>query len=159
MGHKLSDFSQNTARRILAQMQAEDAAKLRPLIVEHGNGFRQPVSPDPRTFDPRKPTLLRQKTKGPNKLETAFAAVLRAENPGVQIREQAVTWQIGNGVRYTPDIMIVEPGRLEAYETKGGLFRDDAKVKIKVAASIWPQITFFLVWRKAGVWHRQRILA
>jgi hypothetical protein len=148
MGHKLTDFSQNTARRILAQMQAEDAGKLRPI--------RQP---EPVVQKPKPPQLLRQNTRGPNKLEAAFAAVLRAENPGVQIREQAVTLQIGNGVRYSPDMMILEPGRLEAFETKGGLFRDDAKVKIKIAASIWPQITFWLVWRKAGVWHRQRILA
>ena len=41
MGHKLSDFSDKTARRILAQMQAEDAGKLRPI--------RQPTFQNERT--------------------------------------------------------------------------------------------------------------
>ena len=149
MGTDLKNCNPALARRILAQMQAEDAGKLRPLT---------PIGLMPAPVQ-KPPQLLRQKSKGPNKLEAAFAAVLRAENPGVQIREQAVTILLANNCRYTPDMMIVEPGRLEAYETKGGLFRDDAKVKIKIAASIWPQITFWLVWRKSGVWHRQRILA
>ena len=147
MGTDLKNCNPALARRILAQMQAEDAGKLRPI---------QP--PAPLAQKPKAPQLLRQKAKGPNKLEAAFAAVLRAENPGVQIREQAVTLLLANNCRYTPDMMIVEPGRLEAYETKGHM-RDDASVKLKVAASVWPQITFWLVWRKAGVWHRQRILA
>jgi hypothetical protein len=153
MGHKLTDFSQNTARRILAQMQAEDAGRLKPWKPS------APMpTPEPASKSKTSATLLRQNTKGPNKLEAAFAAVLRAENPGVQIREQAVTLLLANGVRYTPDMMILEPGRQEAWETKGHM-RDDAACKLKIAASIWPQITFWLVWRKAGVWHRQRILA
>jgi hypothetical protein len=147
MGTDLIKCNPALARRILAQMQAEDAGKLRPI--------RQP---EPVVQKPKAPQLLRQNKKGPNKLEAAFAAVLRAENPGVQIREQAVTLLLANGVRYTPDMFIMELGRLEAFETKGHM-RDDAAVKIKIAAAIWPQITFWLVWRKAGVWHRQRILA
>ena len=164
MATDLTKCNPALARRILAQMQAEDAKRdaakgiLTPEMIIAGacksmsESYRKATAPKP-------PTLIRQNTKGPNKLEAAFAAVLRAENPGVQIREQAVTLQIGNGVRYTPDMMIIEPGRLEAFETKAGLFRDDAKVKLKIAASVWPQITFTLVWRKAGAWHRQRILA
>ena len=57
MAYKLKEFSDKTARRILAQMQAEDAGKLKPIVVEHGNGFRQPVPPDPRTFDPTVPSI------------------------------------------------------------------------------------------------------
>ena len=101
--------------------------------------------------------MVSQKTKGPNKLEAAFAAILRAENPGIRIREQSVTLLIANGCRYTPDIFAVVAGQMTAWETKGFL-REDAAVKIKVAAKEWPEITFFLIWRRAGVWNRQRIL-
>ncbi len=135
------------ARRILAQMQSEDAGKLRPIR-----------EPEPVAQKPKTATLLRQKSKSPNKLEAAFAAVLRAENPGVQIREQAVTLLICNGVRYTPDMFAVVDGQMKAWETKGQM-RDDAACKLKFAAKEWPEIEFTLVWRKAGVWHRQRILA
>ena len=57
MATDLTKCNPALARRILAQMQAEDAGKLRPLVVEHGNGFRQPVQPDPRTFDPTVPSI------------------------------------------------------------------------------------------------------
>lgn len=147
MGTDLTKCNQALARRILAQMQAEDAGKLRPI--------RQP---EPAVQKPKPPQLLRQNTKGPNKLEAAFAAVLRAENPGVQIREQAVTLVLCNGVRYTPDMFAVVDGKMKAWETKG-FMREDAGQKLKFAAKEWPEIEFTLVWRKAGVWHRQRILA
>mgnify|MGYP001454520770 CR=1 FL=1 len=37
--------------------------------------------------------------------------------------------------------------------------RDDAAVKLKVAAAQFPAWAFWLVWRKAGAWQQQRILA
>ena len=104
-------------------------------------------------------TTLRQRTKGPNKLEAAFAAYLRGYNPGAVIHEQAVTLLVANGVRYTPDIF--SPGTLSFYETKG-FMRDDAAVKIKVAAGVHPWATFYLVTKikasKGGGWNIQRIL-
>jgi hypothetical protein len=147
MATKIQNCNPALARRILAQMQAEDAGKLRPI--------RQP---EPAVQKPKPPQLLRQNTRGPNKLEAAFAAVLRAENPGVQIREQAVTLVLCNGVRFTLDMFAFVNGQMKAWETKG-FMRDDAAVKLKFAAKEWPEIEFILVWRKAGVWHRQRILA
>ena len=164
MGTDLKNCNPSLARRILAQMQAEDAGKLKPVYSTKWDGYvGPPCQPNPfRVLPPiqkiKPTTLLRQKTKGPNNLETAFAAVLRAENPGVQIREQAVTLVLCNGVRYTPDMFAFVDGRPKAWETKGFL-RDDAGQKLKFAAKEWPEIEFTLVWRKAGVWHRQRILA
>ena len=46
---------------------------------------------------------LRQSSKGPNKTEAAFAAYLRAQDPGNVVLEQAVTLVLANGLRYTPD--------------------------------------------------------
>ncbi len=105
---------------------------------------------------------LRQSSKGPNKTEAAFAAHLRAKYPTITIHEQAVTLMLANGVRFTPDMFAWDPdGRGPvAWETKGHM-RDDAAVKIKVAAAVYPAITFFLVTRRGrtcGGWDIQRIL-
>lgn len=98
---------------------------------------------------------MRQNTKGPNKLEQAFGAWLRAKYQAVH--EQSVTLLLANGVRYTPDFVVYQGGVM-AFETKG-FMRDDAAVKIKVAASVYPWIKFWLV-KKNGrtAWSMQEIL-
>lgn len=85
---------------------------------------------------------LRQKT-GPklNKTEVAFYEWLQAKY-GDSVRAQSITLLIANGCRYTPDFISLKLGM--AWETKGFL-RDDAAVKIKVAASAYPELKFFLV--------------
>lgn len=100
---------------------------------------------------------LRQKTgEKLNKTETAFLEWLRARFPKESIRAQAVTLVLGNGVRYTPDFTSLKDGL--AWETKG-FMRDDAAVKIKIAASLYPEIRFHLVTkRKGGDWDIQVIL-
>lgn len=124
---------------------------------------------DAETYPVSAPAIVRQRIKGPNKLERDFGAWLRERSPIVH--EQAVTLLIANGVRYTPDFVVglhpfyegcnKTPAYLRAYETKG-FMRDDANVKIKVAASVYPWIEFWLVKRapKGSVdpWIMQRIL-
>jgi hypothetical protein len=92
-----------------------------------------------------------------NKTEAAFLAYLRGL--GVQnIAIQAVTFKIGDDCRYTPDFISVNEGRIEAWEVKG-FFRDDAKVKIKVAARMFRWVCFVLVFReKGGGWTMKRVL-
>ncbi len=105
---------------------------------------------------------LRQSAKGPNKTEAAFAAYLRAANCSQGDRpmfEQAVTLKLGNGVRYTPDIFCPLPEPV-FYEVKG-FMRDDAAVKIKVAAGLHTWARFYLATRKgktATGWDIQHIL-
>lgn len=114
------------------------------------------------TGEPR----LRQKS-GPklNKTETAWRDYLRTQHPTDTIHEQGITLQLGNGVRYTPDFIVICPAGLAtegvcvaAYEVKG-FMRDDAAVKLKVAASLYPWIAFTLVSRKGGTWNTQEIRA
>lgn len=90
---------------------------------------------------------LRQDTKGPNKTEAAFYAWLEAATSD-QVFPHAITFLLANGVRYTPDaIRFTKEGRVVAYEVKGHM-RDDAAVKIKVAASRFPKIIFRLATKK-----------
>jgi len=87
-----------------------------------------------------------------NKLESAWLAVLRADITLAWVGVHALTFKIGDDCRYTPDFIALNlDGELIAYETKG-FMRDDARVKLKVAARMFPFVGFVLVERKAGAW-------
>lgn len=98
------------------------------------------------------------KGDGMNKLERSFLDHLKRDYVG-EHRAHAITLKIGNGCRYTPDFVTFQAdGRLEAWEVKGGFFRDDAKVKIKVAAQQFPTIQFHLVTKgKHGTFEIHRV--
>lgn len=99
---------------------------------------------------------LRQQTAPKlNKTEAAFLEWLHQHYDPAAIRAQAITLLIGNGVRYTPDFTNLREGI--AWEVKG-FMRDDASVKIKVAASAYPELRFFLASRKGGAWEIQSVL-
>lgn len=104
---------------------------------------------------------LRQDTKGPNKTEAAFELYLSNYYPDADIKREGVTLKLGNGVRYTPDFFVRQKsGLIQIYETKG-FMRDDAAVKIKVAASAFPFWNFFLVRahdRRLAGWNVQAIM-
>ena len=111
---------------------------------------------------PQKPTAkarLRQKAgDGLNKTERAFLGHLKRQDCGARVYSQAITLKLANGVRYTPDFIVVDEWRLTAYEVKG-FMRDDAAVKLKVAATAYPWISFHLVTkRKGGGWDIQAVL-
>jgi hypothetical protein len=85
---------------------------------------------------------------GQNKLEARFAhyletllnmgAIKRYDFESIKFRLAKKTW-------YTPDFCVVRSdGRIGCYETKG-FWRDDARVKIKVAAEKYPHIAFIAV--------------
>ena len=103
---------------------------------------------------------LRQSKKGLNKTEQAWVDHLRATLPDYRHYAQCITLLLANGCRYTPDTMSVcnLTGKWSACEVKGHM-RDDAAVKLKVAATFYPHITFRLVTRtKSGDWETQYIL-
>jgi predicted nuclease of restriction endonuclease-like RecB superfamily len=102
---------------------------------------------------------LRQQTgDGLNKTERAFLEHLKRIYDRSPIYSQDVTLRIGNGTRYTPDFMVDLPGGAVFFETKG-FMRDDAAVKIKVAARMYPLFRFHLVTKgKKGTWDIQHIL-
>lgn len=112
-------------------------------------------TPHPRTvaIEQAEPKLsLRQNRSGMNKTEARFADWLRSKNPTAHIHRE-VSLPLANGVRYKVDFLCARPGEypnkdtsctVTGYEVKG-FMRDDAAVKLKVAAQAYPWITFFLV--------------
>lgn len=65
-------------------------------------------------------------------------------------RYEAITLRLAERTTYTPDFLVLKPdGAVELYEVKGGFIREDANVKLKVAAAQYPWFRFLLV-RAAG---------
>lgn len=73
-----------------------------------------------------------------NKTEARYADVLRFRADVAWHRYEGITLKLGPDARYTPDffLMLVD-GTLECHETKG-FRRDDAMVKLRVAAGMFP---------------------
>ena len=106
------------------------------------------------------PKMLRQSSKPKlNKTEADYGRRLRMAHPEAWVTEQAVTFRIGNGVRYTPDFTVFHPfgGGVDCHEVKGYM-RDDAAVKLKVAASEYPFVKWTLAWKSNHQWQTQVVL-
>ena len=49
------------------------------------------------------------------------------------------TFKLADDLRYTPDFVVMLPnGILEVHEVKGEFIREDAKIKLKMAAQVMP---------------------
>lgn len=94
-----------------------------------------------------------------NKTEQAYAWYLDGLKRAGDIliyQFGAITLRIGNDCRYTPDFFVVTKELIvELHEVKG-FMREDALVKLKAAAAIYPFI-FRLVHRVAGMWDIKEI--
>ncbi|MDR2695173.1 MAG: hypothetical protein LBC79_02175 [Deltaproteobacteria bacterium] len=97
-----------------------------------------------------------------NKLEARYAGYLegqRREGLIVFWRYEAVKFRLADRTWYTPDFYIMRTdGSIEIHETKGWM-EDDANVKIKATADIFPEFWFVLVKWERGDWRYKRYRA
>ena len=98
------------------------------------------------------------KKRGPNKLEQDWIDSLRYGSQPTWLGYEAITLKLAHDCRYTPDVAWQRDGLLYFDEVKG-FFRDDAKVKLKVAARLFPWATFRLITRVKGDWRVEIIQA
>ena len=86
-----------------------------------------------------------------NRTEAAYALALELRKHTGEVAWyafEAMTFKLAKDTRYTPDfVVMLADGSIELHEVKG-FFEDDAKVKVKVAASMFPFV-FRLVRAKA----------
>lgn len=105
---------------------------------------------------------IRQRTKPMmNRLEFEFYRMQSTCANIMNIRTQAITFLIANGVRYTPDFTWRERGTnlTFAIEVKGPKAFDGSLEKLKMAAHEFPDWKWFLVWKdKDGIWREQEVL-
>lgn len=85
--------------------------------------------------------LGRLKTGEMNKTETAYARhleTLKAAGDVAWYRFEGMKFRLADGCFYTPDFAVMRgDGAMECHEVKGH-WSDDARVKIKVAAEMYP---------------------
>ena len=89
-----------------------------------------------------------------NKLEQRYQQYLDLQKRAEEIicyRFEAVKFRLADKTFYTPDFMITKSDRIEFHETKGH-WEDDAKVKMKVVAEMFPEFGFFAVYWKNKLW-------
>lgn len=93
---------------------------------------------------------------GMNKLEKAYAMALESEKRMGTIaawRYERITLKLADDTRYTPDFWILEADGLTRFDETKGFLRDDARVKLQVAATQFPEFTFRMVkLEKSGAW-------
>jgi hypothetical protein len=94
-----------------------------------------------------------------NGLEQRFAVFLQERKLAGEIEEwrfEAVKFRIGEKCFYTADFMVVESEQITFYETKG-FWEDDARVKIKAVAALFPWFRFVGVKFERGEWKLEEI--
>jgi len=102
----------------------------------------------------RTKALGRMKAGRMNNLEFKYSAKLERMKQAGEIlwySFESMKFRLADKTFYTPDFMVLlKNGQLEAHEVKG-FWEDDARVKIKVAAEVYP-INFIGITFKAGAW-------
>ena len=100
-----------------------------------------------------------------NKTERRYATevldMLLAAGDIVRYDYEALTFRLADKTRYTPDFFVLRSdGAIEFVEVKG-FWRDDARVKLKTVAEMFPMFRFYAVEalskKKGGGWSVERI--
>jgi len=103
-------------------------------------------------------TEVRDLFAGMNRTEKARAIELEALRRSGKIAQwwyEAWTFRLADRTTYTPDFVVQETdGALRAEETKG-FWRDDARVKVKVFAALFPLPLVVLCPKKGGGWNEE----
>lgn len=95
-----------------------------------------------------------------NKLEQEWFDVLLIRYPShaKAIRPQTIRFKLGNGIWYKPDIWCPTLGTWGCcWEVKGPHSFRGGIENLKVAASLYPEIKWVLVWKDKG-WQEQEVL-
>jgi len=95
-----------------------------------------------------------------NKLETEALAWLQACYPGNEFKPQAKRYELATGHWYKPDFTTAGKSfsTETAFEVKGPHAFRGGFENLKVAARVWPEVRWILMWKESGVWKQQTIL-
>lgn len=95
-----------------------------------------------------------------SKAEEAYAWHLEVSLRAGQIadwRYEPITLKLGGDTRYTPDFLVIHlDGSVEFQEVKGHM-RDAARVKLRVAASMYQVFDFTIIWAMHGKFRAEKV--
>ena len=94
-----------------------------------------------------------------NKLESEWMNRL-AHTEFSSIRAQSKRFKLGNGIWYKPDFTAIndETNRETAWEVKGPHAFRGGFENLKIAAGLFDEIDWILVWKESGQWKQQKVL-
>ena len=129
-------------------------------LPAHVQARMKPPAPKPAT----KAKGQTRKPKTQNKGECAYDRHLMARLDVAWHQFEGITLKLGPDCRLTPDFVIMRPdGSLECHDVKGRKgdsywAEEDAMIKIRTAAAMYP-FRFFIVWLDSrGVWQKKEII-
>ena len=134
----------------------------RPVAGKAGSG-KSPAQAPVAAKDPKAAMYAKGRMKAGemNVTEQAYHEHLAQRQHSGEIawfKFEAMTFKLADDTRYTPDfIVMLADGQLQAHEVKG-YWTDDARVKIKVAAALFP-LEFIAIRKKTkkdgGGWEKE----
>lgn len=155
--------------KLRARIEAADAA-------QNGTGFDmtgvKAAMGMPANKAPKKKRVRQDSKPLMNKLEKEFYETIRAAFPNYPpVRIQSKRYRLGNGIWYKPDFTAAlwpaegaaDPtghARETAWEVKGPRAFRGGFENLKVAAGLYPEIRWLLVWKdkETGEWKEQHII-
>lgn len=90
-----------------------------------------------------------------NKTERAYYDYLRGLGAD-WIGVQNITLKLADDTRLTCDFNVIDRGEMRCIDVKG-FQREDALIKIKVAARMFPFVRFLIVKRENGSWNHKEV--
>ena len=138
-------------------------ADVRAVLGERGCRVIQGLNPTPAL--PVQPPVALVRPPYRSKTEARYAQLLDLWQHEGQVKLWAyepMKLRLGDTCFYTPDFLVIwamAPWPIQLHEVKGGFWREDARVKIKVAASLYPYFTFRAVSVVKGDWRYEDIPA
>jgi hypothetical protein len=151
-------FPRATASTIKANAEAaRDLVQKRIAIPARG--------PEPVPIDQQSPNAIKMGISTDeaklNKNERAYLAWLRTQND-MWIGIQNITIKLAYDTRFTADFWALDASGMRAIDCKGVkkdgslLIWEDSKIKMKVAARLFPMFRFLIAYKEGGVWiHRE----
>lgn len=117
------------------------------------------LNPSPSARVRGRGRMVRHEVGRMNKLETAYAGLLAAEQAAgrvVRFQFEALKLRLADSTFYSPDFLVLlVDGSIELHEVKGH-WEDDARVKWKAVAEQFFEFYFVAVTRTGGVWQFER---
>jgi hypothetical protein len=117
-------------------------------LIKSDAFVRDPLQAKRRIRQSAKPLL--------NELEAAWFDVLKRTNPSA--RPQALTFRLGNGIAYKPDFVDLTVRPVTCWEVKGPHAFRGGLENLKVAAALYPELRWVLVWQDGVAWKTQEVL-
>jgi hypothetical protein len=70
---------------------------------------------------------------------------------------QSITFKLGHDCRYTPDFVVLDECGLRCIDTKGGHIWEDALIKMRLAARLFPWVRFVIAQDNGEVFNHKDI--